>query len=189
MAGIEKLEYGEAANDGKGYDLRNGVIITDNNFIEIVMWITGGLQKYGQLNKPLPISRGGSESGTAAGARKNFGIVQGPNGEALIGNNSLEVYNDKYTVYGRANTDYAFTRVSEGVYKLEGVTAAGTLGFKQVLPADELGNVLIGAVAEITAGVLNIKTHPIVYTGGKAAVNTAVPADIPPGRFLLLNMK
>ena len=187
---IERIPYGYAANDKKGIDLRNGTIIIDNNFIEIVLWITGGSKTEGPLNDALPISRGGTEATTAKGARENLGLVLGPNGEALIGNNSLEIYNTGYRVYGKVDNAYSFTRLDTGKYRLNGMLVGyGSLGFKEAYPKDELGNVLAGAVITLNGAELLIDVHPVKYGATGAVLDKSVFIDIPDKRFILLNMK
>lgn len=165
-------------------------MITDNNFKAIVEWITGGAKQFGRIsNVALPVSRGGTEASTAMQARINLGLVTGPNNEIVFGNNAVELFNSKYTKYGKVNNDYAFTKVGVGDYKLEGLfsDSYGT-GYKMVLPKDDLGNVLVGATIAVVSGVASIKTFAITVVEGKATLS-AVPMDIPDGRFILFNIK
>lgn len=190
MPDIEQLNYGEAPNDKKGFDARTSEMITDNNFKAIVEWITGGAKQFGRIsNVALPVSRGGTEASTAMQARINLGLVTGPNNEIVFGNNAVELFNSKYTKYGKVNNDYAFTKVGVGDYKLEGLfsDSYGT-GYKMVLPKDDLGNVLVGATIAVVSGVASIKTFAITVVEGKATLS-AVPMDIPDGRFILFNIK
>ena len=186
---LERINYGEAPDDHKGMDVRNLCILLDNNFVALVEYLTGGAQQSGRLNKGLPVERGGTGAESAMQARINLGLVTGPNNELVFGNHSVEVYDTGYRIHGKVNNDFAFTKVSTGVYTLSGLTSPnyGT-GFKMLLPKDELGNVLVGAVLSAAEGVATIKVHPIVYTAGKASMNTAVAADIPSGRFVSFNI-
>ena len=185
---VEQLNYGEAPNDKKGFDARTSEMITDNNFKAIVFWITGGLKTFGSLLNALPVSRGGTEATTAKQARINLGFVTGPNNEFVFGNQSVELYDTGYRKYGAVNNDYAFTHVGVGEYKLEGLVSDsfGT-GYKMVLPKDELDNVLVGATIAVVSGVATIKTFAITMVSGKATLS-AVPMDIPEGRFILFNI-
>ena len=185
---IEYPEVGNSANDGKGEYLRTAAMMYNQNFRDIVSWVTGGSKTGGDLNKPLPVTQGGTGGSTAAMGRQNLGLVMGPNSEMVFGNNSIELYNAKYTIYGRVNNDFAFLHTTVGVYTLNGVGEFSSYGYKQLIPKDDLGNPLIGAVVTIVAGLMTVKTYAIKYVSGKATVDLSTPLDIPEGRFISLNV-
>lgn len=187
---LERIPYGDAPNDRKGIDVRNLCIILDNNFVAVVEFLTGGLKQSGRLDQPIPVTSGGTGGNTALQARKNLGLVTGPNNELVFGNNSLELYDNRYTLYGRSNNDYAFTKLGVGKYRLQGLSASpyGS-GYSMLFPKDELGNILVGAALLIENGVALITVHPVVINAGKYVLNTASFVDIPSNRFISLNIK
>lgn len=185
---IELPSVGDSANDGNGEYLRIACMMYNQNFKDIVAWITGGGKESGVLNVSLPISQGGTGATTAAAARTNLGLVLGPNNELVYGNNSIEMYDDKFTLYGRVNNDYSFERTGLGTYSLNDIGSFSSYGYKILLPKDELDNVLVAAEVEIVERVLTVKTYAVKYVNGKAVMDTATPMDIPSGRFISLNV-
>lgn len=186
---IEKLEYGVSANDGLGYDIRNGAMITDSNFRNIVLFITGGLREMGRIdNVYLPMSRGGTGASTVAGVLKNFSLAIGPNNEMLYGYGNVGIYDTKFTVYGKPSNFFAFSKVTAGKYRLEGPIKWGVTGYRIAYPKDELGNFICGCVIESIASGIDILTYKVIFDNGLYRVDLTQPIDIPPDKFISLNL-
>lgn len=186
---LQVIYLGQSAGDGKGDLLYNAMQKTNQNFVELYNWIGGAT---GSLVLPnfLPVSRGGTGSTSVQGARKNMGLYVDVNGGVVFGYPVVDLFNHKADCTDAA-LQVGFSRTAVGKYELTNTKGLGINGFKMVLPKDDLGMPLFGAVLSYTDGLLRISTYKtkIDTTAGKVVVDTSKPMDIPAGSFMNIHIK
>ena len=122
---IVPVECGDAANDRKGELLRISVLRLNTNINLIRDFLTGG-NGATRLNKPLPVSRGGTGASSAASAVKGLGLgVVDCNGFLRARMVHIKVYRDKITAGPYVPTDSSFVimKLGTGNYRITGITS------------------------------------------------------------------
>lgn len=187
-----KLEFGYAANDGKGEYLRDGAIAIENALAELYMFISGG-QSETTLPLVLPRIRGGTGAGGEQGSRKyvaDQGVktfnpvlrVNNPVAFCTVGLGTLP----KTTLVTETTQPITFVRLGVGLYKctvFDHIKIAGDYIYVQ---PDNFGNQEVCGVISHVGTEITITVYPVVFDSstGKFKANTASPVDVPNSTFL-----
>lgn len=183
----ERFEYGLAAGDGKGDELRIHALKAEHTASLLFYWLTGGSSEV-RLKDALPIERGGTGATTAQQARLNLGLMVNTNNELMFGSKAISVYNGAVLDHD-GTVKPGFIKNGVGNYRINGPLGFALNGFKYCLPKDELGNVLCGANITFDATGLTLTTHPVIFNQGKYEVDLETKIDIPSGRCIDISVK
>lgn len=183
----ERFNYGEAAGDGKGDQLRIHAIKAEQTEAIVYNWLSGGKSEV-KLPDALPIERGGTGGTTAQRGRLNLGILVNTNNELVFGSKAISVY-DGAVLDHDGTVKPGFIKNGVGDYRINGPLGFALNGFKFCLPKDELDNLLCGCVITFDAAGLNLKVHPIKVVSGKHTLDTATTIDIPASRCIDISVK
>ena len=183
----ERYEFGEAAGDGKGDDLRVHTIKLEDMSNLLFTWLSGGRSEV-RLSDALPIERGGTGGTTAQKGRLNLGMLVNTNNELVFGSRAISVY-DGAVLDHDGTVKPGFIKNGLGEYRINGPLGFALFGFKYCLPKDDLGNVLCGAKIVFDETGLTLTTHPVVFNNGIYSIDEATKIDIPSTRCIDISVK
>ena len=164
---IEPVEAGDAANDNKGEFLRNAIMKLNTNIYLINDFLVGASGS-NVLNKPLPITRGGTGASSAQTARKELGLAFFDcNGVLRKAASSVEVFADHIEVgpYATTDTNCMIMSLGLGHYRITGITSVS----KTILPVDMTGKPLyiveVFSLNQVTKE-MEIKVYSVKWLNG-----------------------
>lgn len=188
-----RLEIGEASNDGKGDLLPVAATIIEDFFIELCMFMSGGVSEV-DLGNALPIVRGGTGARTEKelanvlltyGSRNFMPVVCKHVPIALC----TVAYGapPKTTKFPSVTGAITFIRNGVGSYKVSVFDPMVKIegGYVYIRP-DNLGNQRYGVEVSYSGSDINLTVSPIVFdsTSGLYRLDDSINVDLPDDTYL-----